>query len=75
MTDMLQYNFVLSAAFSSAIAISALIQFFSVSITEQEIAWWGNEVPFAGCDGLGTCGVKPLPEGQAYFGPGPGNYN
>jgi OPT family small oligopeptide transporter len=50
-----KYNYVLSAAFSAGIAISAIIQFFALSFSDIEVDWWGNRIPGKGCDGIGNC--------------------
>ncbi|KAL7946566.1 OPT oligopeptide transporter domain-containing protein [Trichoderma barbatum] len=68
-----KYNFVLSAAFSAGIAISAIVQFFSLTYQGIELDWWGNSVVSMGCEGA-ACPLKKLPEGQ-FFGPAPGHYN
>ncbi|KAK5987748.1 Oligopeptide transporter 2 [Cladobotryum mycophilum] len=68
-----KYNFVLSAAFSAGVAISAIIQFFSLSYNNVALAWWGNTVSFEGCEIL-SCVLKTLAPGE-FFGPKPGTYN
>lgn len=60
-----QYNFVLSAAFSAAIAISAVLQFFSVQWTNTVADWWGNTVVSQGCEGE-LCPLKVLPQGGRF---------
>lgn len=62
-----KYNFVLSAAFSAAIALSAVLQFFSVQWTDTSVVWWGNTVISQGCEGLQTCLLKYLPEGGRFY--------
>ncbi|KII86297.1 hypothetical protein PLICRDRAFT_177860 [Plicaturopsis crispa FD-325 SS-3] len=69
-----KYNYVLSAALDSGLAMSILVIFFCLeyprngTIGENNILqWWGNTVPFAGADGAGTP-VRPLAPG-ATFGP------
>ncbi|KAI6779433.1 uncharacterized protein J7T54_005247 [Emericellopsis cladophorae] len=71
-----KYNFVLSAAFSAGIAISALIQFFSISFSDVAIVWWGNTVIAQGCEAEpGLCRHKTaLPE-KGYFGADPGTFS
>ncbi|EHK24985.1 uncharacterized protein TRIVIDRAFT_61734 [Trichoderma virens Gv29-8] len=68
-----KYNFVLSAAFSAGVAISATIQFFSLTYQGITLDWWGNSAVYMGCEGT-ACPLKKLPEGQ-FFGPAPGHYN
>jgi OPT family small oligopeptide transporter len=67
-----KYNFVLSAAFSSGIAIAAIIMFFSLQWAEIEISWWGNNVVYQGCEGE-ACLRLTLADGE-HFGPGPGQF-
>nr|QBZ39424.1 sexual differentiation process protein 2 [Thermochaetoides thermophila] len=69
-----KYNFVTSAAFSCAIAISGIVIFFALQIWDIELSWWGNNAPYEGCDGSGTCGLLQLPEGE-YFGPRIGEFH
>lgn len=68
-----KYNFVLSASFSSAIAVSAIIIFFSLQWTEIELNWWGNSVTSQGCEGS-ACTLYELSEGE-YFGPRIGEFH
>lgn len=72
-----KYNYVLAAAFSSAVAFSALIIFFSVKYKPKHIEWWGNTIVGVGVDGFeGRQTLKDLtveaPEG--YFGPRIGSF-
>jgi hypothetical protein len=69
-----QYNYVTSAAFSCAIAISGIVIFFALQMSEIELNWWGNSVVSKGCDGTGDCVLKVLPEGE-YFGPRIGEFH
>ncbi|KAF7560582.1 hypothetical protein G7046_g3574 [Stylonectria norvegica] len=68
------YNFVLSAAFSAGVAISALITFFALQYSDIEITWWGNTVPFEGCQVPGACPLRTLTQGE-YFGPRIGEFH
>ncbi|KKY16838.1 putative opt oligopeptide transporter [Phaeomoniella chlamydospora] len=68
-----KYNFVLSASFSSAIAIAGIVIFFAVQWTEQSINWWGNTVSYQGCEDE-ACTRFTLSEGE-YFGPGIGGFH
>jgi len=63
----LQYNFVLSASWSSAIAIAAIIIFFGLQWTDKEIDWWGNTVSVEGCEGTAGCTRLHVAKGT-YFG-------
>ncbi|KAL4784292.1 OPT oligopeptide transporter protein-domain-containing protein [Aspergillus varians] len=67
-----KYNYVLSAAFSSGIAIAAVVIFFAVSYHGKYINWIGNE-PETGCEASGTCTRLKLGEGE-YFGPRVGTF-
>lgn len=68
-----RYNYVLSAAFATGIAISAVVQFFGLAFTKVEINWWGNSVVGQGCDGI-PCPLLPLAKGQAFAPKPDGNY-
>lgn len=68
-----KYNFVLSAAWSCGIAIAGIIIFFTLQWTETEFEWWGNEIPYEGCEGK-ACTLKTLEPGE-YFGPRIGNFH
>lgn len=67
-----RYNYVLYSAFTTGVAIAAIIIFFGLHISKTELEWWGNTVPYAGCDHKG-CPRLPLPE-VGYFGPAPGTF-
>ncbi|KAK0720170.1 OPT oligopeptide transporter protein-domain-containing protein [Lasiosphaeris hirsuta] len=69
-----KYNFVLSAAFSCAIAISGIVIFFALQISEIELDWWGNSVLGEGCDATGTCVRLKVEDGE-YFGPRMGSWS
>ena len=69
-----KYNFVVAAALSGGVAISAFIQFWAVQYDEKNLSWWGNSAPTMGCEGE-YCTLRhaeDLPKG--YFGPEPGTY-
>jgi len=68
-----KYNFVLSASFSSGIAIAAIIIFFALQYNNLELPWWGNEVMTVGCEG-DWCPRLTLGEDEI-FGPGPGEFH
>jgi len=68
-----KYNFVLSASFSSGIAIAAIIIFFSLQYNNVHLNWWGNEITGAGCEGS-ACSLLKLAKGD-HFGPGPGEFH
>jgi OPT family small oligopeptide transporter len=61
-----KYNFVLSASFSSAIAISAIIMLFSVQWADIEIEWWGNTQAAVGCEAT-HCLLTTLATGERFF--------
>lgn len=67
-----KYNYVLSAALTAGVAISALIMFFAVEYHPKTLSWWGNKVSSAGVDGSGT-GILSIPA-RGYFGPEKGTF-
>ncbi|KAI1081027.1 OPT oligopeptide transporter protein-domain-containing protein [Whalleya microplaca] len=67
-----KYNYVLSAALTAGVAVSALVMFFAVGYTPVALDWWGNTVSHAGVDGS-SVGILPIPE-RGYFGPAKGNF-
>lgn len=71
-----KYNYVLSAAFSSAIASSAIVIFFAVNYKPKHINWWGNNIIDTGVDGgEGRQTLKNVTSLQGgYFGPRVGSY-
>ncbi|KAL8369992.1 hypothetical protein RB595_000380 [Gaeumannomyces hyphopodioides] len=69
-----KYNFILSAAFSSGVAIAAIIIFFALQWSEVEMpAWWGTDVVSQGCEGK-ACVLLPIAKGQT-FGPPAGSWH
>ncbi|KAL6871282.1 OPT domain-containing protein [Trichoderma novae-zelandiae] len=68
-----KYNYILSAGFSTGLAISALIQFFGLTYHGVYLGWWGNTVITKGCDLFGLCRLNPMAPGES-FGPGPGEF-
>jgi hypothetical protein len=68
-----KYNFVLSASFSSGIAVAAIVIFFSLQWTNTTVDWWGNNVVSQGCEGT-PCLLHTLADGE-HFGPGPGEFS
>ncbi|GKT92254.1 oligopeptide transporter protein [Colletotrichum tofieldiae] len=62
-----KYNYVLSAALTAGVAVSALVMFFAVGYNPIALKWWGNTVSGAGVDGR-QIGILPIP-GRGYFGP------
>lgn len=67
-----KYNYVLSAAFSTGIAIAAVVIFFAVSYHGADVNWIGNQ-PDKGCEASGECTRLHLSEGE-YFGPRIGTF-
>lgn len=71
-----KYNYVLSAALTGGVALSAIIIFFALQYHEVDLNWWGNTVAAGGVDG-GAPGyqgalITDLPtraNGQQFFGP------
>ncbi|KAJ7203968.1 OPT-domain-containing protein [Mycena rebaudengoi] len=68
-----KYNYITTTAFSSAIAICAVVIFFAVQWPGVTIDWIGNNRPFLGCDAEG-CTRLPIPD-QGWFGPGVGEFH
>ncbi|KAF7785171.1 hypothetical protein Agabi119p4_1336 [Agaricus bisporus var. burnettii] len=69
-----KYNYVLSAALDSGVAISIIAIFFCLQFPENGaigttniLNWWGNTVPFTGADGRGVP-LRQLQPGEK-FGP------
>jgi len=69
-----KYNYVLSAALDSGVAVSILFIFFTLQFPKNGTiglttlgSWWGNTIPFTGADFNGTP-VRPLAPGEK-FGP------
>jgi hypothetical protein len=67
-----KYNYVLSAALTAGLAVSALIMFFAVGYHPKSLKWWGNTVSTAGIDGQ-QVGWIPIPD-KGFFGPEKGNF-
>lgn len=63
----------LSASFSSAIAIAAILIFFFLQLPEIELRWWGNNVVEQGCEAE-ACVLKKVAPGE-YFGPRIGDFH
>lgn len=61
-----KYNFVLSASWSAAIAISAIIMLFSVQWVDVEVNWWGNYQASVGCEEV-ACTLKQLAKGERFY--------
>ncbi|KAJ4299954.1 hypothetical protein N0V90_005202 [Kalmusia sp. IMI 367209] len=67
------YNYVLSAAFSSGVAIAAIVIFFALQMQHKSLDWWGNEVIEKGCEG-DPCARLVLGDGE-FFGPRMGEFH
>ena len=50
----------MSAAWSTGVAICAIIMFFSVQWTGTSLVWWGNTVNSKGCGVEIQCNYKSL---------------
>lgn len=61
-----KYNFVLSASWSAAIAISAIVMLFSVQWARIEINWWGKSQASMGCESV-ACVLKTLAPGERFY--------
>jgi len=68
-----KYNYIISASFSSGIAIAAVIIFFALQYNGTELVWWGNTVSFEGCEGT-ACRLLTLAKGEK-FGPAIGEFH
>ncbi|KAL1897982.1 hypothetical protein Sste5346_003837 [Sporothrix stenoceras] len=68
-----RYNFVLSASFSSGVAIAGIVIFFALQYNDIELDWWGNDVVAMGCEAK-ACTLKHLAPGEI-FGPGVGQFH
>ncbi|THC90533.1 hypothetical protein EYZ11_009996 [Aspergillus tanneri] len=62
-----KYNYVLSAALDSGVAVATVVIFFCIILPAGTLHWWGNEVFKQTADGMGTP-WKKLPE-SGFFGP------
>ncbi|KAE8155974.1 OPT oligopeptide transporter protein-domain-containing protein [Aspergillus tamarii] len=49
-----KYNYVLSAALDSGVAVSAILIFFSLVLPGVSLSWWGNNVNSGTVDSKGT---------------------
>jgi multisubunit Na+/H+ antiporter MnhB subunit len=67
-----KYNYILSAALTAGVAISALVMFFAVGYNPIHLKWWGNDVSYDGVDGS-QIGILPIPS-RGYFGPEKGSF-
>ncbi|CAH0018934.1 unnamed protein product [Clonostachys rhizophaga] len=67
-----KYNYVLSAALTAGVAVSALVMFFAIGYNPVTFSWWGNTVSRAGVDGTNV-GRLPIPQ-RGYFGPEKGSF-
>ncbi|CAK7567423.1 MAG: hypothetical protein SEPTF4163_005387 [Sporothrix epigloea] len=68
-----RYNYVLSASFSSAVALSGVIAFFALDYSDINLNWWGNNITGVGCEDA-ACPRLTLADGD-HFGPGVGQFH
>ncbi|CAK7205796.1 hypothetical protein SEUCBS139899_008575 [Sporothrix eucalyptigena] len=68
-----RYNYVLSASFSSAMAVAGIVIFFALQYNDIELDWWGNDVIAQGCE-ASSCVRLPMAKGT-HFGPGVGEFH
>lgn len=68
-----KYNFVLASALGAGISLSGIFVFFALQYQDVELNWWGNEVPYMGCEGQ-PCPLRTLAPGE-HFGPGVGQFH
>ncbi|CAN3483673.1 oligopeptide transporter 2 [Diutina catenulata] len=70
-----KYNYLLSAALTSGVALSGIIIFFAVQYHDKYIDWWGNSVSYVGVDGQGLARLNAtLQAPDGYFGPRKGDF-
>lgn len=70
-----KYNYILAGGLEAGVAFGALIIFFAVQYHDKSINWWGNNVMYAGLDGLAPArldATESAPDG--YFGPRIGSF-
>ncbi|KAI9925291.1 hypothetical protein ASPWEDRAFT_176882 [Aspergillus wentii DTO 134E9] len=67
-----KYNYVLSAALDSGVAVATVIIFFCITLPAGSLSWWGNTVFSNTADGKGTP-WKSVPA-EGYFGPARGTW-
>ncbi|RDB27278.1 Sexual differentiation process protein isp4 [Hypsizygus marmoreus] len=67
-----KYNYVLSAALDSGVAVSILLIFFALQFPKNGAigatslsTWWGNTIPFTGADANGIP-IRPLVPGEKF---------
>ncbi|PKS13115.1 hypothetical protein jhhlp_000457 [Lomentospora prolificans] len=69
-----KYNFTLSAAFSTAIAISGILMYFTLEWFSVKVNWWGTEVNSKGCE-ASPCVLYTFDDMTDYFGPRIGEFH
>ena len=62
-----KYNYLLSAALDSGLAITTFLVFFCLTYPGVELNWWGNTIAYTTADGLGTA-LDSVAPGET-FGP------
>ncbi|CAG9952567.1 unnamed protein product [Clonostachys rosea f. rosea IK726] len=62
-----KYNYLLSAALDSGLAITTFLVFFCLTYPGVTLDWWGNSIAYMTADGMGTP-LDTVPEGET-FGP------
>ena len=70
----MRYNYILSAALDSGVAIALIVIFFSLQLPKDGvfIDWWGNTVYLNTADGQGVA-YKAMPD-AGFFGPANGTW-
>ncbi|RMJ25793.1 oligopeptide transporter [Aspergillus sp. HF37] len=68
-----KYNYVLSAALDSGVAVSTVIIFFCIRLPAGSLSWWGNMVYKMTADAKGTPYLGLPPDG--HFGPPQGSWS
>ncbi|KAK9244829.1 OPT oligopeptide transporter protein-domain-containing protein [Lipomyces tetrasporus] len=57
-----KYNYVLTSALSTGVALSGVVIFLSVQYKPKPLVWWGTTVARAGLDGGAKAALLPVPE-------------
>ena len=70
-----RYNYVVSGALAAGIVFGGIIIFFAVQYKQVNLAWWGNDVVYAGADAVGYPLKNISTVSKGYFGKlPPGHY-
>ncbi|KAJ7596747.1 glutathione transporter [Mycena floridula] len=66
----MRYNYILSAALDSGVALSLIVMFFAIQLPTNgsELSWWGNNIWVNTADAAGVSRLMPTAD-QPLFGP------